>query len=322
MNLAHLLEAGMLVCFGFSWPLNVVKAYRAKTARGTSLAFIILIITGYIAGISAKIINNQFNYVLGVYFLNLAIVSANVFVYIRNKRLDKKSSGSKNIKIKKLEIKDIERAKEEIKLNYTNSLDELINGEKSFVENKNAVILFGGSLDKNIPVADLSREYNFNFDIYNKSCENITLPAALEYFKKNIAKMIPEGIIIHLGENDISLFQNDSAAFDNYYFTLLDEIKAVNKDCRIALISINNPAGNKNLALMNAHINAIAQTEKAVFINLENAKLWNPEATKAANEFAYAMGLKIRKPLRDVAEIFYSYAFHSMNVNAKETLVG
>lgn len=304
MNLAHLLEAGMLVCFGFSWPLNVVKAYRAKTARGTSLAFIILIITGYIAGISAKIINNQFNYVLGVYFLNLAIVSANVFVYIRNKRLDKKSSGSKNIKIKKLDIKDIERAKEEIKLNYTNSLDELINGEKSFVENKNAVILFGGSLDKNIPVADLSREYNFNFDIYNKSCENITLPAALEYFKENIAKMIPEGIIIHLGENDISLFQNDSAAFDNYYLTLLDEIKAVNKDCRIALISINNPAGNKNLALMNAHINAIAQTEKAVFINLENAKLWNPEATKAANEFAYAMGLKIRKPLRDVAEIF------------------
>lgn len=322
MNLAHLLEAGMLVCFGFSWPLNVVKAYRAKTARGTSLAFIILIITGYIAGISAKIINNQFNYVLGVYFLNLAIVSANVFVYIRNKRLDKKSSGSKNIKIKKLDIKDIERAKEEIKLNYTNSLDELINGEKSFVENKNAVILFGGSLDKNIPVADLSREYNFNFDIYNKSCENITLPAALEYFKENIAKMIPEGIIIHLGENDISLFQNDSAAFDNYYLTLLDEIKAVNPDCRIALISVNNPAGNKNLALMNAHINAIAQTEKAVFINLENAKLWNPEATKAANEFAYAMGLKIRKPLRDVAEIFYSYAFHSMNVNAKETLVG
>ena len=322
MNLAHLLEAGMLVCFGFSWPLNVVKAYRAKTARGTSLAFIILIITGYIAGISAKIISNRFNYVLGVYSLNLAIVSANVFVYIRNKRLDKKSSGRKNIKIKKLDIKDIERAKEEIKLNYTNSLDELINGEKSFVENKNAVILFGGSLDKNIPVADLSREYNFNFDIYNKSCENITLPAALEYFKENIAKMIPEGIIIHLGENDISLFQNDSAAFDNYYLTLLDEIKAVNKDCRIALISINNPAGNKNLALMNAHINAIAQTEKAVFINLENAKLWNPEATKAANEFAYAMGLKIRKPLRDVAEIFYSYAFHSMNVNAKETLVG
>ena len=45
MNYADLLEATMLVCFGFSWPLNVVKAYKARTAKGTSLAFIILIIT-------------------------------------------------------------------------------------------------------------------------------------------------------------------------------------------------------------------------------------------------------------------------------------
>ena len=58
MNYAHLFEAGMLVCFGFSWPLNVVKAYKARTTKGTSLAFIFLIITGYIAGITAKIINS------------------------------------------------------------------------------------------------------------------------------------------------------------------------------------------------------------------------------------------------------------------------
>ncbi len=54
MNFAHLFEAAMLVCFGFSWPLNVMKAYRARTAKGTSLPFIILIITGYVAGITAK----------------------------------------------------------------------------------------------------------------------------------------------------------------------------------------------------------------------------------------------------------------------------
>ena len=61
MNFAHLFEAGMLVCFGFSWPINVVKAYKAETAKSTSLAFIFLIITGYVLGISAKIINHQFN---------------------------------------------------------------------------------------------------------------------------------------------------------------------------------------------------------------------------------------------------------------------
>ena len=55
MEIGHLFEALMLVCFGFSWPLNVIKAYKARSAKGTSLAFIILIITGYVAGITAKV---------------------------------------------------------------------------------------------------------------------------------------------------------------------------------------------------------------------------------------------------------------------------
>ena len=88
--MGSVLETIMLVCFGFSWPLNVIKAYKAKTAKGTSLPFILLIITGYIAGISAKLITGQINYVLIAYVLNLAIVSLNVAVYFRNVSLDKK----------------------------------------------------------------------------------------------------------------------------------------------------------------------------------------------------------------------------------------
>ena len=88
--MGSILETVMLVCFGFSWPLNVIKAYRAKTAKGTSLPFVLLIITGYIAGISAKLISGQINYVLIAYILNLAIVSLNVIVYFRNVSLDKK----------------------------------------------------------------------------------------------------------------------------------------------------------------------------------------------------------------------------------------
>ena len=88
--MGSILETVMLVCFGFSWPLNVIKAYRAKTAKGTSLPFILLIIAGYIAGISAKLITGQINYVLIAYILNLAIVSLSVVVYFRNVSLDKK----------------------------------------------------------------------------------------------------------------------------------------------------------------------------------------------------------------------------------------
>ena len=88
--MSSILETVMLVCFGFSWPLNLMKAYKAQTAKGTSLPFILLIITGYIAGICAKLISGNINYVLIAYILNLAIVSLNILVYFRNVSLDKK----------------------------------------------------------------------------------------------------------------------------------------------------------------------------------------------------------------------------------------
>ena len=88
--MGSILETAMLVCFGFSWPLNVMKAYKAKTAKGTSLPFILLIVAGYIAGITAKVITDQINYVLIAYIVNLAIVSLNIVIYFRNVSLDKK----------------------------------------------------------------------------------------------------------------------------------------------------------------------------------------------------------------------------------------
>ena len=92
MEIAPILETIMLVCFGFSWPMNLIKAYKARSAKNSSLPFILLIITGYIAGISAKIVLGNINYVLVAYLLNLAIVSLNLVVYFRNVALDKKAN--------------------------------------------------------------------------------------------------------------------------------------------------------------------------------------------------------------------------------------
>lgn len=87
--MTQLLEACMLICFGCSWPLSVYKNIKAKSARGMSLPFILLIIVGYIAGISAKVLSGNINYVLVVYLLNLAIVSLNLVVYFINRRYDR-----------------------------------------------------------------------------------------------------------------------------------------------------------------------------------------------------------------------------------------
>ena len=90
----EILEITMLICFGFSWPLNVIKSFKARTAKGKSLPFLLLIISGYIAGIASKFVNPAFDfadkwYVLFFYFLNLIMVSLDVVMYVRNRRLDK-----------------------------------------------------------------------------------------------------------------------------------------------------------------------------------------------------------------------------------------
>lgn len=88
-SMAEILEAAMLVCFGLSWPLNAFKNYKAATAVGTSWQFIALITAGYVAGIAAKFASGQANWVLVVYFVNMACLAANWLVYFRNRRLDK-----------------------------------------------------------------------------------------------------------------------------------------------------------------------------------------------------------------------------------------
>lgn len=99
--MAEILEVVMIVSFGASWPMNVMKSYKARTAKGKSLAFLCLILFGYVAGITGKLINPAFMatihekwYVLFFYVLNFIMVFTDLCVYFRNRKLDKKASVS------------------------------------------------------------------------------------------------------------------------------------------------------------------------------------------------------------------------------------
>lgn len=93
--MSEILETVMLVCFGLSWPINVWKNVKAKTARNMSLRFILLIVAGYAAGIIAKIHSGAVSYVLAVYILNLVIVAINIPVYFMNRRYDRRAEEEK-----------------------------------------------------------------------------------------------------------------------------------------------------------------------------------------------------------------------------------
>ena len=94
--MAEIFEVIMIVSFGASWPLNVIKSYKARTTKGKSLAFLCLIFFGYIAGILSKFLNEAYMasistkwYVLFFYILNLIMVGVDLCLYVRNRKLDK-----------------------------------------------------------------------------------------------------------------------------------------------------------------------------------------------------------------------------------------
>ncbi|MBQ7076038.1 MAG: hypothetical protein IJM94_04475 [Clostridia bacterium] len=82
----------MIVMFGASWPINAMKSYKARTTKGKSLPFLLLIFVGYIFGITSKLIAESFKwYVMFFYVLNFIMVGIDIMLYIRNYRLDKKA---------------------------------------------------------------------------------------------------------------------------------------------------------------------------------------------------------------------------------------
>ena len=93
--MSEILEVIMIVLFGASWPANVMRSYKSRTAKGKSLMFLILIEIGYAAGIVSKLINTVYMadfgkkwYVLFFYCLNFIMVGTDMILYFRNKKLD------------------------------------------------------------------------------------------------------------------------------------------------------------------------------------------------------------------------------------------
>lgn len=92
-DIVVLLEALMLVLFGASWPFYIYKAYKGETTLGKSIQFDFIVITGYVLGIIAKLIilnrTGSLQYSFWFYLIDIALVSADVFIFFRNLKIDK-----------------------------------------------------------------------------------------------------------------------------------------------------------------------------------------------------------------------------------------
>ena len=84
--MAQLMEAAMVICFGISWPVSIIKSYTSRTSKGKSIFFICFILIGYLFGIASKFMADQLNYVLVFYILNFIMVFIDLCLYFRNKK--------------------------------------------------------------------------------------------------------------------------------------------------------------------------------------------------------------------------------------------
>ena len=96
MDIVQLCEIGMLVAFGFSWPFNIIKSWRSRTAKGKSVVFEFIAVFGYLIGLYGKIITYQrtgvWAYSIWFYLADIAMVVTDIALYFRNTALDRKST--------------------------------------------------------------------------------------------------------------------------------------------------------------------------------------------------------------------------------------
>ena len=93
MDIVQLCEIGMLVSFGVSWPFNIIKSWRSRTAKGKSLVFELIVVFGYAAGLLGKLIavnrTGVWAYSIWFYIADIIMVLTDICLYFRNAAFDR-----------------------------------------------------------------------------------------------------------------------------------------------------------------------------------------------------------------------------------------
>ena len=88
-TIASIFETLMIVCFGLSWPLSIIRSYRSRSTKGKSLFFMCFILIGYLCGLTAKFLTHTYNLAFYFYFPNTVMVFTDICLYFHNRALEK-----------------------------------------------------------------------------------------------------------------------------------------------------------------------------------------------------------------------------------------
>ena len=88
--MANILETLMIISFGVSWPLSIVRSVRSRSTQGKSLLFMCFILFGYFCGLAAKFMTQTYNLAFWFYFPNLFFVCTDICLYFRNRAIERR----------------------------------------------------------------------------------------------------------------------------------------------------------------------------------------------------------------------------------------
>ena len=171
------------------------------------------------------------------------------------------------------------------------------------------IVIFGGSDDTDIPLCELRQAFDIEENMYNRSIHELSIEHAIEAYDSCVAPISPETVFIHIGKYDIELLHKNPNLFDSKYLELIEHIRAENKTCRIAVVSMKNYYNDPDIAEMNRHLKFIADSEKCEYGDIATRKVWNPQATRDAASFVRNIGfvrpLKSARPIYDLIRILF-----------------
>ena len=86
-------EIAMLICFGFAWPASIWKSWTSRNNAGKSLHFLCIILVGYAAGITHKLLYS-YDAVIILYGINAVMVTTDIVLWFRNGKLMKEEEAA------------------------------------------------------------------------------------------------------------------------------------------------------------------------------------------------------------------------------------
>lgn len=132
------------------------------------------------------------------------------------------------------------------------------------------IVIFGSSFAKSIPVGELKQSFGLDYHIYNRSFTDLSIFDAKNVIDDCVLKIMPEKLLIQLGETDLERGYKTITEIITEYESLINIIRE-KSDCNIVLVSLDNGISDIHPDEFNNQLEKFAKRLKCQFADISSA---------------------------------------------------